>query len=333
MPGLRRRSCRSRPTGRCRCRRWRGAGQRPRVAGVGRHASRSGGAGDAGLVQASQACAAPGPVRLEGLIGADRCAGSALGRGGGGARVRGRAGGALVAGRAHVRGRADGRGGRRPAGGPVARKVWSVQTGAPDPHSVVAVTAHGLVDVQAAPWLQAVHTCVAEQTAGAAGVPQEAPVARKVWSVQTGAPDPHSVVAVAAHGLVEVQRLPGCRRCRRLRRTRRPCRAVPFATFPVRVQTGSPSCRRYWRWCMVRSAGEPRRAGAVVPGRGLLPPGAAVHDVGAAVPGVALELRRRDHRRADVRARAAPQVDAQGVELGADHLLASHRSRTGTSPR
>ncbi len=88
---------------------------------------------------------------------------------------------------------------------PSARNVRSVQTGAPELHSMVAVASHGFVEVQVAPWVQLLQTPAGEQTWF---VPQLVPAAKKVRSVHTGAPELHSRVAVAAQGFVEVQAVP-----------------------------------------------------------------------------------------------------------------------------
>ena len=40
---------------------------------------------------------------------------------------------------------------------PAAAKVWSTQTAVPLVQLVVAVAVHGLLDVHAAPWVQALH--------------------------------------------------------------------------------------------------------------------------------------------------------------------------------
>ena len=47
---------------------------------------------------------------------------------------------------------------------PGALNVWSLQMGAPVEQSIVAVAAQALLEVQAAPWLQAVHTAEALHT-------------------------------------------------------------------------------------------------------------------------------------------------------------------------
>jgi hypothetical protein len=72
---------------------------------------------------------------------------------------------------------------------PAAAKVRSVHTGRPLLHSSVAVAAQGFVEVQVAPWVQAVQTPVGEQTRS---VPQPVPAAAKVRSVHTGRPLLHS---------------------------------------------------------------------------------------------------------------------------------------------
>jgi hypothetical protein len=95
---------------------------------------------------------------------------------------------------------------------PTVTNVWSLQTGAPVEQSMVAVAAQALFEVQVAPWVQAVQVDgvggdveLGLQTplpppAGMQGVP----AALYVWSVHTG-PGEQLMVAVAAHGLVEVQ--------------------------------------------------------------------------------------------------------------------------------
>jgi len=69
---------------------------------------------------------------------------------------------------------------------------------------MVAVAAHGPEGVQLAPGEQAVHTPVPLQTPVVAPEVHAAPTPTKVRSVQTGAPDEHSMVAVAAQGLADV---------------------------------------------------------------------------------------------------------------------------------
>ncbi len=121
---------------------------------------------------------------------------------------------------------------------PAARKVRSVHAGAPELHSMVAVAAQRFVEVQAAPWVQEVQTPVVEQTWS---VPQLVPGARKVWSVHTGKPEPHSMVAAAAHGFVEVQAAPWTQALQTPSpQTRFDPQGVPFGRVPVSVHTGTP---------------------------------------------------------------------------------------------
>jgi hypothetical protein len=92
---------------------------------------------------------------------------------------------------------------------PARTNVWSLQTGAPVEQSTVALAAQGLDEVQAAPWVQAVHTPPALQTPlPPPEVVQAEPTALNVRSVQTGAPLEQFTVALAAHGFVEVQAVP-----------------------------------------------------------------------------------------------------------------------------
>ncbi len=121
---------------------------------------------------------------------------------------------------------------------PAARKVRSVHTGAPELHSMVAVASQGFVEVQVAPWAQEVQTPVEEQTRF---VPQLVPAARKVRSVHTGAPELHSMVAVAAHGFVEVQAAPWRQALQTPSpQTRFDPQGVPFGRVPVSLHTGTP---------------------------------------------------------------------------------------------
>jgi hypothetical protein len=85
-------------------------------------------------------------------------------------------------------------------GVPAALKVWSVQTGVPLEQVTVAVAAQELVEVQVAPWVQAVQMPAALHTWF---VPQLDPAATKVRAVHTGVPPEHSMVSVAAHAFPE----------------------------------------------------------------------------------------------------------------------------------
>ncbi len=71
--------------------------------------------------------------------------------------------------------------------------------------AVVAVATHGSVEVQLAPSVQTTQVPVGEQTWF---VPQEEPAVASPWSVQTGAPEPHWMVADPAHGFEGVQVAP-----------------------------------------------------------------------------------------------------------------------------
>jgi len=77
-----------------------------------------------------------------------------------------------------------------------------VQTWSPDEQSVVTVLVQGPDAVHAG---QTLHVPVGLHTPP---VPQAVPPATNVRSVQTGAPDEHSTVALAAQGLDEVQAAP-----------------------------------------------------------------------------------------------------------------------------
>jgi hypothetical protein len=72
---------------------------------------------------------------------------------------------------------------------PAGWKVASVQTGLPLAQEMEAEAAHGFVDVQVAPALQAPQAPAAVQ---ARPTPHAVPAGWKAWSVHTGAPVPHS---------------------------------------------------------------------------------------------------------------------------------------------
>lgn len=92
---------------------------------------------------------------------------------------------------------------------PVPTNVRSVQTGVPVEQSIVAVRAHGLLEVHDAPCVHAVHTPLELHTPVAPpGVVQAVPPGWRAWSVQTGAPLEQLIAAVSAHGLLEVQAAP-----------------------------------------------------------------------------------------------------------------------------
>ncbi len=107
------------------------------------------------------------------------------------------------------------------------------------PHWVVPEVAHGFVGVQDAPWVQAVQTCVEEQTWF---VPQVAPVASQLWSVQTGVPVPQAIAAPVAQGFVEVQVAPAVQgEHTPALQTRFVPQETPFGpATPVSTQTGVP---------------------------------------------------------------------------------------------
>jgi len=88
---------------------------------------------------------------------------------------------------------------------PSATKVRSVQVGLPEPHSRVAVAAHGLVDAQVASGVQATQTPPGVQTWF---VPQLVPPATKEVPVQTATPVEHWIAPAVAHGFVGVQSSP-----------------------------------------------------------------------------------------------------------------------------
>jgi len=88
---------------------------------------------------------------------------------------------------------------------PSATKVRSVQTG-PLVHSIVAVAAQGLVDVQVAPGVQAVQTPPALQTLPAT---HAVPAGLKDASTHTVSPVEQETAPDSAQRLVGVQGAPG----------------------------------------------------------------------------------------------------------------------------
>ena len=91
---------------------------------------------------------------------------------------------------------------------PTAMKVRSVQAGAPDEQSMVAVAAQGLAEVHVASWVQAAHTPAVLHTPLVVPCVQAVPTVAYVWSVHTGAPLVQTMEAVAAQAFVEVQAAP-----------------------------------------------------------------------------------------------------------------------------
>jgi len=92
---------------------------------------------------------------------------------------------------------------------PAAVKVLSTQTGPPVEQSTVAVAVHGLLDVHAAPGLQALQVWLLSHTpVPPPGGVQSAPVDRNAVSVHTGAPLEQAMAALVAHGFVDVQAAP-----------------------------------------------------------------------------------------------------------------------------
>jgi hypothetical protein len=87
----------------------------------------------------------------------------------------------------------------------------SVQTGAPLLQTRDDVAAHGFVEVQAVPAVQAVQALVVGPLHTPAAPPevvQAVPAVEPVWSVQTGAPLEQSMVALAMQTSVDVHEAP-----------------------------------------------------------------------------------------------------------------------------
>jgi hypothetical protein len=91
---------------------------------------------------------------------------------------------------------------------PAARGGPSTQTGVPPEQSSAPDATHGLDGAHAAPWTQATHAPAALQNPLTPPEVHGVPAALKVSSVQTGAPVPQAIAAVAAQGLLEVQLAP-----------------------------------------------------------------------------------------------------------------------------
>jgi hypothetical protein len=111
---------------------------------------------------------------------------------------------------------------------PALANVASTHTGAPVEQPMVAVSAQGLLDVHAAPVVQATHVPAGLHTPVILPLVQDVPAARKDWSVQTGPLLPHAMVALVAQGFAEVQDVPEVQ-------------AVQIPMFPVLTHTpGTP---------------------------------------------------------------------------------------------
>jgi hypothetical protein len=102
---------------------------------------------------------------------------------------------------------------------PTALNVWSVQTGAPLLHTMVAVASQGFDEVQLAPALQGVHTPAELHTPAVPLTVHEVPIGAVVWTVQTGPLAEQTQTALVAQGSVEVQGLPQRRKSQLTRRT------------------------------------------------------------------------------------------------------------------
>jgi hypothetical protein len=128
---------------------------------------------------------------------------------------------------------------------PADWNVWSLQTGAPVEQSIVAVTSQGFDDVQVAPCVQEMQDPVVLQTPVMVPEVHPVPAALKVWSVQTGAPLPQAMVAVASQGFEEVQLAPALHCVHTPAALHTPATPpvvhdVPTVTKVWSVQTGAP---------------------------------------------------------------------------------------------
>jgi hypothetical protein len=133
-------------------------------------------------------------------------------------------------------------------GVPFATNVWSVQTGPPEEHTMAALVAHGSVVVQVAPAVHATQLLddPLQTPAAPVLVVQAVPAVLNVWSVQTGAPELHTMAAVTPQAVVEVQLAPAVHALQVPVESQTPVppaagvHAVPGAAVWVTVQTGTP---------------------------------------------------------------------------------------------
>jgi hypothetical protein len=129
---------------------------------------------------------------------------------------------------------------------PVARYARIVQTGVPEEHSIVEVSAHASGEVHAAPCAHALQTPVAPlHTPVTLPAVHAAPASAYVWSVHTGSPLAQTRVALAAHGFEEAQAAPSVHAMQAPEALQTPAvapvvHAVPAAAEVAVVQTGAP---------------------------------------------------------------------------------------------
>jgi hypothetical protein len=136
---------------------------------------------------------------------------------------------------------------------PAALNAPSVQTGAPLEQTMVAPFTQGPLAVHGAPDVHGtqlpdvpLHTPVAPVL-----VVQLVPADLYVWSVQTGAPEEHTMVPVAPQASVGVQLAPGVHALQVPVESHAPLapvdvvHAVPTAAVCVTVQTGVPEAQLY----------------------------------------------------------------------------------------
>jgi hypothetical protein len=172
---------------------------------------------------------------------------------------------------------------------PGARNV-STHTGPPLWQLTVEVAVHGPEAAQAAPSEQAVHVPAALQTPVADAAVQGLPTAPKVRSVQTGAPEEHSMVAVRAQGLAEAQLAPCVHAAHWPPPSHTPAappeavQVVPIAAKAASVHTGAPLAQAIAAEVaqgLVEVQGAPVTHGVQVPlaSQTPAPPPALVHDV------------------------------------------------------